>query len=568
LRNFEGNMAQSLCDQIFTKPIFWDKVTAFNPMASNLVDFGPGGLNGVGSLTQRNLDGTGVALCHFGGSDMLYSQTFESFASWENTWGPKLERDSYFIVNFRDGRVLINNALTRLTGKPPIWCCGMTPSTVSGEFVVAITNSGYSVELAGGGHYNAKMLREKIEFIKNNIEPGHGIILNSLYINQRQWGFQYPLWCQLRKEGVPVEGLTIAAGIPSGDVAKEIIKNLKEAGIKFVSFKPGSTEGLLQVAAIARTNPDFPIILQWTGGRAGGHHSYEDMHEPLIATYSQLRRNPNLVLVVGSGLGSAEDSWPYITGDWSLKFGLPKMPTDGVLFGSRLMTAKECKTSLAAKEAIVAASGVEDKLWEGTYRGETGGIITVQSELGEPIHKIATRGVKLWKELDDNLFCLPKPKRLEWLQKNKDYVINRLNKDFQKPWFPKSKTTSLVLNCVEEMSYEDVVYRMTELMYVSHQSRWIHISQQNLVGQFLLRTEERFIKEGAQFSNHTAFLSSDPFKYLDQYFEKYPKAKIQPLSSEDVEYFLTLCTTPGSKPVPFINLLDENFEIGFKKVFC
>jgi fatty acid synthase subunit beta len=44
---------------------------------------------------------------------------------------------------------------------------------------------------------------------------------------------------------------------------------------------------------------------------------------------------------------------------------------------------------------------VPDEQWEGTYERETGGIITVTSELGEPIHKIATRGIKLWKEFDE-----------------------------------------------------------------------------------------------------------------------------------------------------------------------
>lgn len=104
MRNFRGNLAESLCDQIFTKPIFWNRVTVFDPIASHLVDFGPGGLSGVGSLTQRNLDGTGVALCHFAGSEKLYSQTFESFSSWENTWGPRLEKDLYYIINIGMGK--------------------------------------------------------------------------------------------------------------------------------------------------------------------------------------------------------------------------------------------------------------------------------------------------------------------------------------------------------------------------------------------------------------------------------------------------------------------------------
>lgn len=63
----------------------------------------------------------------------------------------------------------------------------------------------------------------------------------------------------------------------------------------------------------------------------------------------------------------------------------------------------------------MAASGVDDAKWEGTYDKPTGGILTVRSELGEPIHKVATRGVKLWKEFDNVVFKLPKEKWLVWL---------------------------------------------------------------------------------------------------------------------------------------------------------
>jgi enoyl reductase-like protein len=31
--------------------------------------------------------------------------------------------------------------------------------------------------------------------------------------------------------------------------------------------------------------------------------------------------------------------------------------------------------------------------WSRSYEGEIGGVITVVSELGEPIHKLATRGI-------------------------------------------------------------------------------------------------------------------------------------------------------------------------------
>lgn len=71
---------------------------------------------------------------------------------------------------------------------------------------------------------------------------------------------------------------------------------------------------------------------------------------------------------------------------------------------------------------------------EMTYDKPVGGIMTVTSELGEPIHKVATRGVKLWGEFDKTVFALPREKQAAWLKDHKQYVIDRLNADFQKPW--------------------------------------------------------------------------------------------------------------------------------------
>lgn len=66
--------------------------------------------------------------------------------------------------------------------------CFRTPCTVRAGFVSAVLKAGYHVELAGGGHYNAKALRDKVDEIQKLVGlPGVGITLNSLYINQRQW---------------------------------------------------------------------------------------------------------------------------------------------------------------------------------------------------------------------------------------------------------------------------------------------------------------------------------------------------------------------------------------------
>ena len=222
---------------------------------------------------------------------------------------------------------------------------GMMPSTVKAGFVSAVLDASYHIELAGGGHYNAAALCPKIAESQKLIPAGVGITLNSLYINPRQFTFQFPLWQEMRKEGLPVEGFCIAAGIPTMEKAVEIIEGLKAAGIKHIDFKPSSINGIRQVISI-----DFPIIMQWIGGCAGGHHSFEDFHQPVLATYHAIRQHANISLVGGSGFGSAEDVWEYLTGDWSVqRFGVQPVPFDGFLFASRVMVAKEAHTSSLVK---------------------------------------------------------------------------------------------------------------------------------------------------------------------------------------------------------------------------
>ena len=46
--------------------------------------------------------------------------------------------------------------------------------------------------------------------------------------------FQFPLWQEMRKEGLPVEGFCIAAGIPTLEKAVEIIEGLKAEDIDAV----------------------------------------------------------------------------------------------------------------------------------------------------------------------------------------------------------------------------------------------------------------------------------------------------------------------------------------------
>jgi fatty acid synthase subunit alpha, fungi type len=68
--------------------------------------------------------------------------------------------------------------------------------------------------------------------VRNWVSPNSvGITLNSIYINPHQFTSQLPLWQETRKEGFPIEGFCVAAGIPTTEKAVEIIDGLKAAGI-------------------------------------------------------------------------------------------------------------------------------------------------------------------------------------------------------------------------------------------------------------------------------------------------------------------------------------------------
>ncbi|KAE8228240.1 hypothetical protein CF326_g6836 [Tilletia indica] len=332
------------------------------------------GLSGIGGLTAYNLQGRRVRVfiasgMHRETAELHDLHQVQSEERWSDAFRPRL-------VKTEEGKLQLDTAFSRLLGRPPIMVPGMTPSTMGAGFNVAVLNAGYHIELAGGSHYNAKALRSKVAKIQTATEPEQGLRLNALFINPRQRAFQLPLWQEMRREGVPLQGFCVAAGIPLTENAKNSIAGLRDAGIEHVAFKPGSADGIRQVCGIAAANPDFPIILQWTGERAGGHHSAEDFHQPILATYCRIRRNWNISLVAGSGFGSADDFWPYLSGDCSVKkFGVEPMPFDG----GWVMVAKGAHKSTAVKQLIADAPGVDDDEWEGTYDKETGGTLTVTS---------------------------------------------------------------------------------------------------------------------------------------------------------------------------------------------
>jgi fatty acid synthase subunit beta len=563
LREFKGSVIDRLNLLITKLPVNWEEATKFQ--ATHILDFGPGGASGLGVLTHRNKDGTGVRIViagvldnpvddEFGFKQELFdlNDNVKFAQNWLLEYQPKLAKT-------KAGKVYVDTKFSRLLGRAPILVPGMTPTTVHPDFIAATLNAGYHIEIAGGGYFDPRTFTKAMENVVSQVQPGTGIGINLIYVNPRmlQWGI--PLIAELRQKGFPIQSLTIGAGVPSLEVATEYIETL---GLTHLGLKPGSVESISQAIAIAKAHPSFPIVLQWTGGRGGGHHSFEDFHAPILQMYSKIRRCPNISLIAGSGFGSADDTYPYLTGEWSTKFNYPPMPFDGVLTGSRVMIAKEAKTSPDAKKAIAAAPGVPDSKWEQTYKKPTGGIITVRSEMGEPIHKLATRGVLLWKELDDTIFNLPKNKLQDSLDKKKDYIIQKLNADFQKPWFA---TIEGKVYDLQDLTYEQIAKRSVELMYVRGSKRWIDVSLRNFTGSFLRRVEERFATKVTTSVLPSFAALEQPDEAVENVFSAYPDARTQLINQQDVDYFLLLCQNPVQKPVPFVPVLDARFEVFFKK---
>ncbi|ORX74095.1 hypothetical protein DL89DRAFT_253981 [Linderina pennispora] len=540
------------------------------PMSTHIVDFSPDGFSAFGTFAHSILAGRGISVIStsaltagsspLGAKAELFKQNISEVIqapNWQKQFAPRLVRTKH------DGRLHLDTPMHRILGQPPLMVAGMMPTTANEHFVAAVKNAGYHAELGGAGIYSKQMLRRMVDNLVLETAPGQGITLNCIYFNQRLWNFQYAEILRLRSEGYPIAGVCIGAGVPSLEVTSEIIGSFRNVGIRHVAFKPGTAAAIRQVLQIARTNSDFPVILQWTGGRGGGHHSCEDFHEPILDTYAKIRAQNNVVLVLGSGFGDAEGTLPYLTGNWSLKYGCAPMPVDGFLVASRVMISKEAKTSTAAKKLIAQASGLANSEWEKTYSGAHGGVVTTFSEYGELMHVIATRGAIFIKELHETVLSKPREEQPKLLNARKDYIIQRLNSDHVRPWFGQKADGS---TCdLEEMTYMEVANRLAGLLYVKHQQRWIDPSYLDLFSTFLRHAENRFTRASVCYEVQFLDEIGDPNEMVSHFATKYPDIATTVISSEDVQYFLHSCRRRGMKPVPFIPLFDEDFAVWLLK---
>ncbi|MDA0136568.1 DUF1729 domain-containing protein [Solirubrobacter sp. CPCC 204708] len=513
--------ADDLARAQFVDPVRWDRVAGeIRALGADWVlDFGPG--TAVARMTAENLRGSGVRVLALASPEGRRVLTSPGAAP--------AGRDVTY-ADFAPGVVNghLDTKYTRATGRPPVILAGMTPTTVDAGIVAAAANAGYMAELAGGGQPDRRTFDLRVEELAGLLEPGREVVFNTLLLDRHLWELHVSrdaLLLGARRAGAPFAGLTVSAGIPDVDEAIALLDELAAVGMRVNAFKPGTAEQVRQLLAIADAAPHHTIAAHLEGGRAGGHHSWEDLEELLLETYHELRRRPNVLVCAGGGIGTPARAAELLHGTWALVHGVDAMPVDAVLIGTAAMACLEATASPQVKAALVAAGGSAE--WV-PRRGVDGGVTSARSNLNADIHLLdnaASRAGHLLESVaGDEAAVLAR----------RSEIADALSRT-AKPYFGE----------LAEMTYGDVLARFRELCAIGRGRRyddgeWGHPSWRARYEALLARFAARLAPE-----------------------ERGPVAAVVDeavaartlLHPADAQFFLEVCDRPG-KPVPFVPVLD------------
>ncbi len=555
----DEELAGSLAKAILVDPVDWvqsvDDVIAAG--AQWILDLGPGDL--LSRVTGGSLKGSGVgivaAATRPGQRSLLTPGAAPERARPWSDYAPRP-------VRLPNGRIVVETSFTKLTGRSPILLAGMTPTTVDAKIVAAAANAGHWAELAGGGQVTEQIFADRVAELKQLLQPGRAVQFNSLFLDPYLWKLQLGgkrLVQRARSAGAPFDGVIVTAGIPELDEAVALIQELTEVGISHVAFKPGTVAQIRAVLRIADEVPDYPVIMHIEGGKAGGHHSWEDLDDLLLETYAELRNRANVVVCVGGGIGTPERATEYLTGVWSAAHGYPVMPLDGVLVGTAAMATLEATTAPEVKQLLVDTPGTPDWVGAGTA---SGGMASGRSQLGADIHEIDNAASRTGRLLDEVAGDA------DAVAARRDEIIAALN-GTAKPYFGDLGT----------MTYLDWLERYVELavgldrrkdfdcgsdlgdaILDATRSVWLDITWRDRFAEMVRRTESRLHPADrgeipTLFADDTAF--ERPVDALCALKQQYPAAAQTLLHPADVPFFVALCKIPG-KPVNFVPVVDAD----------
>ena len=548
----EGALLAALLRMQHTEPVRWGAVCAAlrasHPEGvSHILDYGPG--DAVAKLTALNSRGFGThvfALATEGGRR-------DAAASLEKLpRGADYRRYAPTLRRAPSGEVSLDNGFRRATGRAPVFLPGMTPTTADAPIVAAAANAGYVSELAGGGQVTERHFRLRARELSRALAPGAAYVVNLLYLDPYLWGLHWRgegLVKKLRAEGAAIEGITVSAGVPELSEAKELIAACRALGIGLVSFKPGTAKQIQAVLEIARAMPEVTLGMQIEGGKAGGHHSWEDLSDLVRVSYHRVRECSNVLLSVGGGIRDEADAWRWLSGAWSEAMGLAPMPVDAVFVGTVAMAAREAMTSPQVKRLLVETRGTGAWVAHGASKG---GMTSGKSQLDADIHYVDNMAARVGRMLDEvaGNEAAAKARRAE--------LIDALSKT-AKPYFGE----------LTEMSPAAVLRRMVALMAVGRgtdydDGRWPDPSYRQRVHDMALRFEARLApREGPSVIRSLADLD-DPDEFVARFVAAYPEAEASTLASADADYFVHRVCARAGKPVNFVPAIDGDVRRWYK----
>jgi fatty acid synthase len=549
----DADLAHHMTDAIFVRPIDWvaELDRLHEAGARWIVDLGPS--DTVTRLTAPVIRGLGVgivAAATRGGQRNLFTigAAPEVAPAW-SSYAPSA-------ITLPDGSVKLSTKFTRLTGRSPILLAGMTPTTVDAKIVAAAANAGHWAELAGGGQVTEPIFDGRIAELTQLLEPGRAVQFNTLFLDPYLWKLQVGgkrLVQKARQSGAPIDGVVVSAGIPELDEAVELIDELNGIGITHVVFKPGTVEQIKSVIKIAAEVPAREVIVHIEGGRAGGHHSWEDLDDLLVSTYGELRKCANITVCVGGGIGTPERAAEYLSGRWAERYGFPDMPVDGILVGTAAMAALESTTSPAVKQLLVETNGTAQ--WIGAGKAQ-GGMASSRSQLGADIHEIDNSASRCGRLLDEVAGDG------DAVAERRDEIIAAMA-DTAKPYF----------GDIADMTYLQWLRRYVELAIgdgdstadtAAPGSPWLADTWRDRFEEMLKRAEARLhpadsgpIETLYGVDTEGEALLEDPAAAITALLDRYPDAEAVKLHPADVPFFVTLCKTLG-KPVNFVPVIDKD----------
>ncbi len=207
----DAELARSLAQAILVAPIDWvEQVdSAVASGASWILDLGPGEL--LTRMTSSGLRGQGVgiiAAATRGGQRNLLTPGAEPEVprAWSE-FAPKP-------VALPDGRIAVETAFTRLTGRSPILLAGMTPTTVDPKIVAAAANAGHWAELAGGGQVTEQIFADHVAELTELLEPGRAVQFNSMFLDPYLWKLHVGGKRLVPKARAPVRPSTVSSSPP------------------------------------------------------------------------------------------------------------------------------------------------------------------------------------------------------------------------------------------------------------------------------------------------------------------------------------------------------------------